>query len=148
MLVYWPTRTWDQLIGAEALVSTGDARLYTVWRDSGGAHRLEWYPVPSQNWTLLRRYSVWPALLPADGSFSTLDNKDDLLIAWTTEWMFGSMGEHEDRKTWKETRMELMRDAKLDDMSKPDVSHLPRGGSDEVDVSPDYWVDPFVRRAP
>jgi hypothetical protein len=147
-LTFWPHRSWDQLVTTPSEISTGDADIYTAWRDSSRAIQMELYPVPSQNWTLLRRYSVWPTPFANDNAVSDFDAKDDIIIAWTTEWMFRSMGETEDHNEWRGVRMELLDTARKDDMSEPDISILPRGQSVDVEFGPNYWVDPFVRRAP
>jgi hypothetical protein len=147
-LTKWPTRTWDQLVVTPAEISTGDADIYVEDRDSNGNLRLTWYPVPPQNWTLLRRYIIWPTPFADDGAVSVFDHKDDLVIAWATWWLFNSRGENSDAERWENTGLKLLDIAKKADMSEPDTSYVPRGGSDHVEAGPNYWVDPFVKRAP
>jgi len=147
-LTYIPQREWDQKIGSPAELITGSVVAYTIWNNSSGALQVEWYRVPNEAFTLVRRYTLWPTPIGETNNPSDLDNKDDLIIAWASEWLLRSLGELTDATEWKKTRKELLQAAIEDDSSKPDISFIPRGASDNINAAPVYWKDPFVRRSP
>lgn len=138
-----PSRQWEALVGTSWTTATGMPRWYTRWANASTPWLLEFYPVPNSPGVLNRKYSVKPTDLTANNQTSILNDKDALIIAWATEWMFQSLGELEDSNRWKVIRMELWDEAKLDDISSPDVSFVPRGSTEIVVTQPEYWLDPF-----
>lgn len=148
-----PVRQWDQLIGRAELLSTGEVTHYVLFHRTGsgsqsGGPTVEWFKVPDENFTLYRRYSIWPATLSADGGKPDLINKDDLIIADVTYYIFQSLGQGQKAAEWFALRSNLLGDAVREDMNRPDVSLIQRGAGDEIGVGPDYWIDPFTQEQP
>lgn len=142
-LTYRTPRQWDRLYGVSYELTTGIPKFYTVSKDENGAWQLEFHPAPSTESTLFRRYSVWPAQMTQDTNTSTLEYVDDLIIAWTTEWLFQSSGEIEDAQRWRAVRRELLGGVILEEAESPDVSILPGMDSETKGPSISPWEDPF-----
>lgn len=143
-----PNRQWNQIVGQSELHSTGSVTMYSVWRRSAGQSVAELFRVPNQNYTLYRKYSVWPTEMVDAGDTPTLENKDDLIIADTTLWFFQSLGKAEDAANWAGIRTALFQEAVAEDAMRPDEGYIWRGGSEVTDDGVDYWNDPFIRRNP
>lgn len=141
-IVYVPQRQWDQLLGGQPL-RTGDVFHYTRW----GTSLLEWYKVPTATFTLLRRYSKWPANFANDNAVSDLARKDDILIAFTTSWLFRSLGQLEESVGWHAEGQALLQAAVVEDQAQPDADMIPRGASAESRGSFDRVTDPFSESA-
>jgi hypothetical protein len=145
-----PNRQWDQLIGRSETLSIGDVTHYMMWsregKDPSGSPTIEWYKVPDANFTLYRRYSVWPTMSAIPGGAPELINKDDLIIADCTHWIFQSLGEREEAATWYAIAQKLFEEAKAEDDLQPDLTVIPRGlSSDDMTAVTNYWQDPYVR---
>jgi hypothetical protein len=138
-IVYVPQRQWDQLLGGQP-TQTGDVFHYTRW----GTSLLEWYKVPTAIFTLLRRYSKWPAEFANDSAKSNLERKDDVLIAFATSWMFRSLGQLEESVGWHAEGQALLAAAIVEDQSQPDADMIPRGASAGGQWNSDRVTDPFA----
>lgn len=140
-ITWVPQRQWDQLVGESSLISAGEVTHYTRWGTT-----IEWFRIPSTNFTLYRRYTKWPTDFASGSAVSELDNKDDIIIAFTTSVLFQSIGHGEDAARWFVIANSLLTQAINEEMQKPDISRMFRGASEERGQSNiDPWRDPFVR---
>lgn len=139
-------RTFDQLLGVpETQTSVADHPThYTIW-DIGSGWLLDWYPVPSDDFVLVRRYAVWPSIMSSDISFPDLRNKDDILIALATSTLFDSLGNKMAASKWFANYSGMLRDAVMAENVRPDLVIRPTGAKEESALQPNPWADPFVR---
>lgn len=143
-LIHVPQRQWRQLLGDSRDLSTGEVSHYSRWNTL-----IEWFRIPTDPFTLVRRYSIWPTALTIDTQKSDFSHKDDLIISAATEYMFHSLGMRQDAQQWFVIFRDRMERAKREDMYQPDVSLFPRGASEQGGSVPsNYWADPFVREEP
>lgn len=149
-----PNRQWEQMVGKSDSLSTGRVTHYMLWHRTGvglsGTPTIEWYRTPDTAFTLYRRYSIWPAVFPDDDTDSDLINKDDLIIADATHFLFQSLGNRDSAAVWFAIAADLFGKAKEEDMHRPDMAPLPMGLSEDLTrgMGPDYWRDPFARGEP
>lgn len=147
-------RDWSELIGQSELHSTGTITHYLMFGRApsqtedkkSGVPTIQWFRVPSENYTLYRLYSVWPRDLSNPAHYPDLINKDDLIIADTLTYLFGRLGQPS--TFWANSRQALLAEAMREDMNRPDVSITDRGISNRRTTGVDPWRDPFVRRSP
>lgn len=143
-LIYVPQRQWDQLLGAQGAGLTGDVYWYTRRNQL----TVEWYKIPTVNFTLWRRFSVWPSDFTDDNAVSQFLEKDELIIARATAWMFRSLGQREEAVDWQLDALATLNDAIREDLNEPDLSMIPRGISDTSrQFSLDLVTDPFAERS-
>ena len=137
-----PQRQWDRLVARTDLLSTGeDAYFYCLWKS-----RIEWFPVPTRQFTLDRRYTIWPAAFADDNETSDLDNKDDIIITCATHLAFQSLGMRDDAASFFGQYQNLIQRARVQDQKQPDLDQIPRGTTAGEVQNPLPWGDPFVKR--
>lgn len=138
-----PNRQWDQMIGPSNLHEIGEITHYMMWERTGvgqsGGPSIEWFRVPDANYTLYRRYTVWPSMGALTTDLPTLNNKDDLIIANCTHWLFQSAGERDNAATWYAIASSLMEEALAEDALQPDVDVLPRRISEDGRLVEEPW---------
>lgn len=142
-LVELPSRQWAQLeLSASASEEIQrDPTHYVHWAKG----TVELYPIPNRNWTVQRRYTIWPTPFVDDNAVSDLDFKDDMLIALTTHNWFHSLGMAEDAALWFGISSDMLRNAIKDDERQPDKSFIPRSVKEGDLRSRDPVADPFVK---
>jgi hypothetical protein len=137
---------WDSLIGSghSDTTATG-AGYYMDERDSAGDFQIRWYPTPNVDFTLYRYYTVKPTPFTANNSLSDFEDKDDLIIAGTTQYMFKRYQMFEEAEEWRK-HFNVERDEAIRlDRLKPDVHAIPRGVSASGPMGANNpWQDPFV----
>jgi hypothetical protein len=88
-----------------------------------------------------------PTPFADDDAVSDFNNKDDLLIAGTTHYMFNRYQAFEEAEQWRKGYDAQLQAAIKDDKNQPDMAWLPRGISIAEHHAPnDPWTDPFVKR--
>ena len=137
-------RQWAQTIGQTQEHTTGDPTHYV----RSSPEIIQFWPVPSRSFTLVRRYIVWPGNLTLSGTKSGFEKKDDIIIAFATSSIFHSLGQKDDASNYFNIANSLLEDAILQDMERHDESWLPYGVSESSIATVDYVTDPFVRSAP
>jgi hypothetical protein len=147
-IVGMPRPHWDTLIGSPTDASTSEViRYYTEERIANIIRWLRWYPVPNIDYTLHGLYLLKPTPLTDDGVISDFEDKDDLIIAGTTHYMFNRYQAFEEAEQWRKGYDAQLNTAIKDDKHKPDIAWIPRGISIAEHRAPaDPWADPFVKR--
>ena len=146
-LVYVPDGQWSSLVGKpDALANAGDPTHYNRWKPG----YVEFWPVPSRKFALLRRYRKEPDNFSTAGSnvVSNLVDKDDIIIAYSTSSLFNSLGMRDDGGRYFNIGDALLRDAKVDSMTNEDEVITDRGVSVSGTGPTNYIVDPFTKAAP
>lgn len=141
-LVRVPNRSWDKRIPDSTYLATGRPSHYTLYRNV-----MEFWPVPDAAYNLIARGIMWPTafVTATPSAVSTLDEKDDMLIALTASWLLRSVGEVEKSNNWFVVYKNSLAAAIDEDVEKPDLDY-PVGFKDDADVlSGNYPANPFVR---
>lgn len=143
--VVWKLRRLSQMRWAKLI---GDAKQYSVGDPTHYLHRpkgtIRWYRIPDTEFTLVRRYTQWPADLSTSTEYSSFEKKDDLIINWATYELFSSLGEQADAARYLQKTRITWVDAISEEGNKPDLVMVPevlQGDSGEYQVDP--WLDPF-----
>ncbi len=138
---------WDTLIGDASVLSTSSViRHYADIRISALIRRIYWYPVPNIDYTWYLSYTKLPTAFADDDAVSDFDNKDDLIIATTTHYMFNRYQAFEEAEQWRKGFRSQLNEAILDDKIKPDVQAVPMGISvGNTKPLNDPWRDPFYK---
>ena len=142
-LRYIPLRQWDRRAPYPEHYTTGRPSLYTLYND-----KIELWRIPDAAYTIYCRCNLMPTEFSSDSDVaSDLENKDDLLIAIATEYCFRSLGGDTERiMRWQSVATNGLRNAiKADTQFEDQVISSERA---RTTVTDDYWLNPFIRRAP
>lgn len=136
-----PPKSFDQAIPLPSRFSEGRPTVYTRW-----AGKIELYKVPDAVYSLEMRYSKWPtAFLIGSDVVSELEEKDDALIMLMVSWGFLSLRNIEDATKYWRIYRDIINDAAMEDVERPDIDIKPEGlSSGSLANSNDPWADPFV----
>lgn len=108
------------------------------------ADQLEMSPVPDAEYDYIIRQRFWPtAFDKTAGQTSDLDNKDDMIVALSTNWAFQSLGRLEDSGRWWTVYTNMLKAASLEDSERPDELILP--AFEEGPRTGAYYQDPWVK---
>lgn len=143
-LVELEDRQWDELIGKADEWELGIDPVYYRKIDN----TIFLYPEPTRSFILDQYYTIWPTTLSEDDDTSDLDQKDDLIIADTTRWLFESMGQLEDAARWERTYDKRLAKAIRFNRNRPDLLVIPRGIKEARTTGRiNTWADPFFRKS-
>lgn len=135
-------RQLDKLQPYPEANATGKPDAYDVF-----AKKIELYRIPDAIYPLRIRLSIWPTAF-SDGSpsaVSTLDMKDDMLIALSNSWLFLTLGKSEDANKWWNIYRQMLSSAVAEEGRTPDMDFVYGAGSARG-LEPDTpWANPFVR---
>ena len=134
-------RQMDKEIPDPEFDSTGIPAIYVIWRE-----KFEWWRIPDKAYKVDFRFQAWPTtLIGAANTFkSDFNRKDDILIALSVSYLYGSFGEYERANRFYGIFVALLREAVGEDDMKPDSEILPAWESD-IGRLRDGVNDPFVR---
>lgn len=138
------SRRLDMEEPANEYITRNIPNRYTRW-----SQQLELDIPPDDNYTLRARVSYWPTAFAGATSptqTSDLNQKDDLLISLSVNWIYQSLGNYERSGRWWVTFSNMLESARFEENEKPDVDYTPSASS-----SPsvgDYWRNPFVQTSP
>ncbi len=130
----------DTAVPEPHILSTGQPSVYILENNT-----IEFWKVPNEAFVLLLRWSIWPTALSADGDFSDLDEKDDMIINLCSSTLKHQTGNTADGNKFFNVYNDMMKDAILEDAKKPDLLHLPGPGRQHTVPMGTPWADPFVR---
>lgn len=134
---------FDQLVPMDSSVITGRPVIYTRKRNA-----LQLWPVPDQDYTWHRRYTIWPSDITAGGT-SILEDKDDVIIAVTTAYFARQLGDVQTAHEYQAEALDLVKEAVQHDSEEADdLATLALGLRVDRDIAVDYWRDPFTKRNP
>ena len=137
-LEYIPIRTWDTLIPKPDEWTQERPTHYTYYQN-----KIELWRIPNDSYTIVIRWSKWPAALSDSGDKSDYDNKDDIIIALATAWAFKSLGEKERMYFWANSAWSQLRASILSEDQQPDRGIVPV--PEIKTILGDYWKDPFIK---
>ena len=103
---------------------------------------------PDEAYTLRARASVWPTAFTGSGAStqtSDLQEKDDLLIALSVNWLYQSLGNYERSGRWWTTFMNMLKSSVMEEHERPDLTITPGTSADSLS---EYWKDPFTQVNP
>ncbi len=137
-----PNKTWDRKVPAPQAYATGRPSLYTVHRNV-----MEFWKVPDAVYNLECRTVDWPTAFAAASptAVSDLDQKDDMIIALATSWMYMSIKNADMARKWWAVYSGMLNDALGEEMEKPDLDILPDVGAGATSAAVPYYQDPFVK---
>lgn len=146
-LEYVQQNLWDEKIPNSEYFSAGYPSHYTIWKD-----RFELWKIPDATYAYEIRYTVWPTPFTGSDSLqvSTLDKKDDAIIALACSWLFSGLREMEEAARWFGIYKDIIKDSSDLDTEKPAMDILPgfeQGfGTGRGPLGPNYWQDPFFNQ--
>lgn len=131
---------FDKLIPEPERYTVGIPSVYVRY----GA-TIELWRAPDQAYQILLRLLIWPTAF-SDGDLSatsTLEQKDDMLIALATAYLNNSFGKEQRAAYWWRIYRRMFEEAKENEDSEPDLDITP---SADIPVGPpEYWKDPFIK---
>jgi len=138
---------WDTLIGDPTILPTASRILYYIdERGTTSDRELRWWPVPNVDYILYRVYTIKPTAFTSENQVSLFEDKDDLIIAAATHYMFNRFQAFEEAEQWRKNYRTALAEAITRDQSKPDVNAIMRGitAASGTGSSSSVWLDPFA----
>lgn len=144
-LKYIDNRLWDRQITAADQLTRGFPSHYTRWQN-----QLELYKVQDASYTLRARVTIWPTAFSdsSPNATSSLDEKDDMIIALTTAYFYNSLKKLTEAGRFWAIYLDMLNNAIREDNEKPDADMLPRSGVRQSSGPINYPSDPFIARMP
>jgi len=136
-------RVWDRRIPAPQARARYQPSLYTYWRQM-----LEIWPLPDTTYLLRARGIEWPTKFDGETNstqVSQLQEKDDMLVALTTSYLFHKFGDRKKASAWWGQYANMLNAAIGEERENPDALHLPHQGVTGTPMSTEPWRDPFTR---
>lgn len=145
----WPTmpfityQKWDEAIGPYIHNLSGRPTGYTIYNR---VIMLDKYP--DTDYTLNIRYTFKPLWISSSlDEVSLAGECDGALIALTTSITWLALEETENAKFWFDIAKGLLKSSKIDMNKLVNFSTYTKA-KERSNVGPDYWSDPFRKRAP
>lgn len=136
-------RRWDKVVPKGEFYARRIPEIYVIWKKD----EIELWPVPDAVYVMHFRYTIWPAVVGADGSTLTLENIDDLLINLACSYLALSVGHTARSNEFYRAFANSARDALTEDVEDYDT-HLATYGSEVSGALSLGYNDPFQRYMP
>lgn len=143
-LIEKPWRMFDRLVPLVEYLATGWPMYYTRF----GVDYVMVYPAPLQAFSYFMRATI-VATAFTSGNLSAVSDfvdKDDILIYWTLEYFFRTLGRPDLADEYDKMAIGRANEAKATDENRPDMDASV--DNMRANVSGTYWADPFVKAAP
>lgn len=144
-----PQRQWDQNIPESQAWDTGQPSLYTIWKRADN-FVFEFFLIPDTSYNYEVRSAKWPTnfTTSSGATASTLDRKDDMILALAASWGFLRKREMEEANRWWGIYREMANNATDQEIEEFEIDvraplEMARRGQDAPTVQP--WADPFNR---
>lgn len=121
-LIWVPQRQWDEFVPESEAWSVNQPTNYTIWKRSG-QFVFELWPIPDEEYNYEIRSNKWPTDFSAasPSASSELENKDDMLIALATSWLFLTVREMEEANRWWTVYKEMLSNATGQEMEEHEI---------------------------
>ena len=141
-LKWIPQRQWDQSIPETEAWDVDTPTFYTIWRE-----KIEFFKIPDKAYNYEIRHSIWPTAFTVDGTaaLSTLDDKDDAIMAWAISWLFATLREMEEANRWFAIGRDFVQTSIGQELEEYESEIRPPFESGfPSSASPPYYSDPFI----
>ena len=136
-------RRWDKIVPKAEYYSRGTPSIYMVWKRD----EIELWRVPDIAYDMHFRYTIWPAVVGADGTTLTLENVDELIILLSCSYLALSLGHLSRSNEFYRAFANKAADAFLEDVDDYDT-HMAVHGNEVSNVGTLGYNDPFQRSMP
>jgi hypothetical protein len=138
---------WDSYISVTSSWPHGRILAYTdeYWGSDGRI--LRFWPSAATSFSLYKYFRYKPTPFADDDAVSDYEDKDDLLIAGTTHYMFNRYQAFEEAEEWRKNYGAALNEAVKMDRLKPDAHAILLGAkptSHNRMTAANPWQDPFV----
>lgn len=141
-LTFVPERKYDQWVASPTSYATAASSHYSPWGNT-----LYLWRVPDAAYTLKIRREIWPTALSDHDDTLDFVGLDECVCELATAKAFRSLKMHKEAKEHLAIAGLILRDYDRGYHSPhPDEEYKPEYSIGDSQL--DYWVDPFVRRAP
>ena len=146
-LTWVPQRQWDTFVPESEAWTVDQPTHYTIWKRSG-TFNFELWKIPDTTYNYEIRSNKWPIDFTAGSDVaSELENKDDMIIALATSWLFLTAREMEEANRWWAIYKEMANNATGQEIEEHEIDirapleQAMRGSTPTTEP----WTDPFNR---
>ena len=132
---------FDDQIPEPEYYATGDPTIYTTFAD-----KIEFWRVPDTADAYAIRRRKTPTAFAGDstpGQVSDFEQKDDAIIALSSNWALQALGRMEDAGRWWTVYSNIINSAADEEVEDPDLKMMP--AFEGAVRAGEYWRDPFSR---